>query len=196
MNLATIEPALVAWVRTLLGFAASDPVVFENQRRPADNGRIAILSWVASAGVGVDEVRWEDNEAPAPAPNLVPVVCGVRTLTLQVAVETLDQTSGATARAALELLRARLRRPSSLAALAAANLGLIGAEAVTSADYRVNQRLRSRALLEVRFNATSHDRDETGAGPAIESVDVTSHLTGTDGVELDASLQMSTEVIP
>lgn len=195
MDYTAAQPALVAWVKALTGL---EVVAWENEPRPhVPAGRLGVLSWLPTAGRGVDEVRWEDSNAVAPLPNLEPTVVGVRVLGLQVSVETLDQRPEAPhARATLERMRDRLRRPSSLAALAAANLGLIGAGDVAPADYRVDKRWVSRSVLDVRFNATSFDRDTDGAAPAIETVRVTSHIADVDGTELPAPEQFNDEVMP
>lgn len=198
MDFASLEPALKAWARALLGWAATDPVVFENEPRPRHNGRIATLALVSAVGVGVDETRYEDTGALAPLPNLAPAVVGARVLAVQIAVETVDQRPGSPhARAALERLRARLRWPSSLAALAAANVALIGAGTTSSADYlSADKRFVARALLEVRLNASSFEADALGATGAIESVAVTSDVTTPADASLPPALQMVDETIP
>lgn len=198
MDYAAAQSALKTLVTSVLGWTSpTDPVVFENEPRPRHNGRIAILSWVSGVGVGVDDLRWEDNGALAPDPNYVPTLAGDRMLALQVSVETLDQSPGAPhARAALEQFRTRIRRPSSLAALRAANLGMVDVGAVSQADYRVDNRMISRALIELRLNATTFDRDDDGAIGTIESTDITSHISDVDGTQLPASLQMNAENIP
>lgn len=204
MDFTATEDALAEWVRALMGLTADDAIAWEDRQRPWFQGRIVLLSWVAGAGVGVDEVRWEqrlvgDPPAPpvAPAPNLEPVIVGCRTVTLQISAEVHNQLPGAPhARALIERLRNRLSRPSSLATLAGLNLGLIGADGVVSANYEVDDHVVGRALLSVRFNATSFDRDTDGAVGSLESVEVTSHVQNPAGAEVAPALQMVNEVIP
>jgi hypothetical protein len=197
VDLVATQTALKAWARALLGLASNDPVLFENEPRVMFNRVLVLLSWVSGAGVGVDETRYEDSGATAPAANMVPVLTGARVAVLQVAVETLSQAPDApNARALCERLRDRLRRPSSLAALKAANLGLIDAQVITVADAKRDQRFNARAVVEVRFNATSFDRDADGAVSSIERVVLTSHVAKPDGAQLPAELQMTAEEIP
>lgn len=198
MTLAQLQTALKAWVVALAGLTASrDPVVFADEPRPMHNGTLALLTWVSGAPRGLDELRYEDNEEPAPAANMVPVVVGNRVRALQLEFETLSQDPAAPSALALcERVRDRLRRPSSLAALKAMNLGFVDAGLITVPDRKSDQRWRARTLLEVRFNATSFDRDADGAVSAIETVVLTSHVRGTDGAALPAAQQFNAEEIP
>jgi len=178
MDYAVLQPALVAWVKALTGLAV---VVWQDEPRPQSNGALGTLSWLGSGGVGVDEVLYEDTGAAKPAFDLVPVVRGLRTLRLQVSVDTFSQLPAGNARTLLEALRDRLRAPSSLATLRAVNLGVIGATDITEAPYKADQRWIKRALIELRFNATSGFRDTAGALPSIETVEVTTTITRPDG---------------
>ena len=196
MNFTVIEPALLAWFITLAGFGATDVCQWENAPRKAHNGRLALLSWVTTDGVGGDETRYEDNTGSVdPLTELVPVVVGFRVGVLQLSVEVHDQRSGQTARQVLETLRSRLRRPSSIAALKAVNVSLgARAGAVVQADYRVDQRWVSRCTLDVRLNLSSHDIDTTGATGTIETVGLNSTFTDPAGAALPASLQITGSV--
>lgn len=198
MSLATDQAAVKLWVRALLGFAARDPVVMENEPRPAFERVIATLAWVSRVRRGVDELRYEDSEEAAPADNLTPVVVGARVRVLQVTVETVSQAPDApSALDWCEHAQDRMHAPSSRAALAAANLGLVGAQVVTLADLESDQHMNARAVLDVRLNATSFERDAAGATGSIESVELTSDtLKGVDGVDLPAAQQFDHEVIP
>jgi hypothetical protein len=206
MNFETLQPALVTWVKALTGL---DVVVFENEPRPMHNGAIGVLSWTSNVGVGQDETRWDDDGSTAPSPpwdgtgdaptpNLTPVQVGNRLLALQVSIETHNTKPDAPHALALaERLRARARRPSSLASLEAMNLGLVDVQTTARADYRgVDQRWIARVVSEVRFNATSFEQDSDGATYSIETVGVTATLTDPAGESLAPSLQLSGEVMP
>lgn len=200
MDWTALQTALKAWVLALLGWSATrDVVIFENEPWKRDNRRVAVLSWVSGAPVAAGEVRYEDTGALAPAPDLEPVTIALDVLALQIALETDDQRpQGPHARAFAQTLRARLWRPSSLDALDAMNLGLIGSSAITQADYREkgNGRLVSRTIVEVRFNASSFDRDALAAAGSIESAEVTSHVDTAAGAPVATPLQMNAEEIP
>ena len=183
MDLATIEPALAAWVATLTDLP-SGLCVWENAPRPAipaSVGMLATLSWVSSPSVGVDGVTWAiDPDATSPLTENAPTVRGTRVMVLQVGVETLTQVPGKTARAVLEAMRIRLLSPSSMATLAAVNLAIGRPTAgVSKADYRVDGNWRPRSLMEVRFNATDSFTD-VGL-PSITSISATPTFTDPSG---------------
>lgn len=193
MDYEALQLALAAWVAALTGL---DPavVVWENDPRPLTDGVVALLAWLAEPTVGVDETRVEDTGAAIPAPDLSVTVVGCRTLTLQVALETFRQDPAAPhARALASALRARLRTPTSLAALRAANVGLIGAGDATRADYRADGgRWVARVALDVRLNATTFVRD--AATPSIAAVELTSTFVSPLGDAEAAALQIAAEV--
>jgi hypothetical protein len=193
MDFESLQPAIVAWLKTLTGL---DVVIWENDPRPLAPGLVALLAWLDEPVVGVDEQRVEDSGAPAPTPDLTPVVVGVRTLTLQVGLETFRQDPAAPhARALASRLRARLHLPSSHAALAAANLGLIGAGPAVRADYRGDGgRWVARVVVELRFNATTCEVD--AALPSLAAAEVTSTFVTPTGAAETADLQLAGDAIP
>ena len=176
MDLATIEPALLAWVAALTGVEASC-VLWENQPRVRPNTALVTLSWVSIAGVGTDETSWRYAENDDPLLEMSATVAGPRACVLQVSIETYDQRSGYTARSIAETARTRARGPTSEATLLAAGLGLAGVGDVRNADYRVDQRWIARTVMEFRLNAESRVAD--GHTSYIAEVDATLTLAGT-----------------
>lgn len=160
MDLATIEPALVTWAAAVTGVEASC-VVWENAPRVRPNTALVLLSWVSIVGVGIDETAWTYEANADPLAEMTATVAGPRACVLQLAVETFDQRPGHTARAIAEVARTRAQGPTSLAALQAVKLGFAGVGLVTNADYRVDQRMISRTVMEVRLNAESRVTDST-----------------------------------
>lgn len=193
MTTQSVRSALAAWVKALSGVEIA---VWENDPRPMHNGVIALLSWGASDVVGVDDLRWQYAENESPLEEMTPAVQGDRVLRVQVAFETTLQAIAGNARELCERMRSRLRRPSSLAALAAVGLGLVSAGPAVQADYRAQQHMVARALFDVTLNATTWDADADGATSYIATVEVTSHVSDVSGDELPASLQMQEQVIP
>lgn len=65
IRLADIQSALKTWVATLTGLSSA-AVIMENEPRPfAGKSVLAILSWVALAGVGSDDIRYRvDGDSP------------------------------------------------------------------------------------------------------------------------------------
>lgn len=179
MDLATIEPGLLDWAAAVTGVERAC-VQWENEGRVADNGRLCLLSWVSTVGLGTDDVRWVYAENANPLQEMTPVVEGPRTCVLQLSVECLDQRSGYTARAALEGARARIQAPSSLARLKALDLGYADVGPVLNADYPVDDHYVSRCTCDVTLNATGRFTDTAGRTSYIATVEVAATLTHPD----------------
>lgn len=201
MSLDAIQTALVAWVIALTGVEA--PFVgFKDDARAnvVTKGTSVDLSWVSDVGVGQDEIRYEEDDAAAiPDPNLTPVQMGNRLMVLQVGIETWDQRATVNAHTLANRLRGRVKLPSSLAALAAANVALVDIGGAINANYNSDGRIVSRRVIEIRLNATSTERGTTADQiGSIESVEVTSDkITDSTGdIALDDSLQITNEVMP
>lgn len=192
MDLETLQPLLVGWVRSL---TEVDVVLFENAPRPHHSGTLVLLSWVSMVSVGVEDQRYEDSERSAPALNLTPQTVGLRLVTLQLSIETLSQRPGApNAFTLAERFRSRARCPASLAAIAAMALGLVRVGSTLKADYRVDQRWVSRVIVEVRFNATAFET--SSPINTIETAKVSTALKNPAGDDLPVALQISEEVLP
>lgn len=193
MNLLVIEPAL----RTLAAACTGIPLalcVFENMPRPqSPDGRVVILSWISRAGVGQDGTRWDYASNADPLEEMTPTVQGSREAVLQFAVEiTADQRSGFNAAAILETARTRINRPSSHAALEAANLALAAIGPSTQADYPdANGRMVSRSLFEVRLNAHASESDPDGRTAYIAEVEAEASIASVAGDTFPDSIQPS-----
>lgn len=196
MDFEALQAALAALLLALLPDVTGVAVQWENEPRKMVLGPNVLLSWVSGGGVGVDETRWDDTEAAAQDPNMVPSLVGWRRLVLQVAPETTANQKPAThARTVAEKLRTRLRRESAQAALEAANLGLASVGDVTTADYTADQRQVSRCVFELVLNASSFETVADDAVSSIESVDLTSTVSDAGGTALPAAEQI-TGVLP
>ncbi len=196
MDFTALQNALAALLRSLLADVSGVAVQWENEPRKMVLGPNVILSWVSGGGVGVDETRWDDNEAAAPDPNMVPSLVGWRRLVLQVAPETTANQKPAThARTVAEKLRTRLRRESAQAALEAANVGLASVGDVTTADYTADQRQVSRCVFELVLNASSFETVADDAVSSIERVEANSTLNDAGGTALPGPEQI-TGVLP
>lgn len=195
MNLLVIEPALRTLASNVTGIAL--PLcVFENMPRPqSPDGRVVILSWISRTGVGQDGTRWDYAADADPLQEMTPTVQGSRECVLQFAVEiTADQRSGYNAAAILETARTRLNRPSSHAALEAANLALATIGPSTQADYPdANGRMVSRSLFELRLNAHASEADTDGRTAYIATVEAEASLASAAGVTFPDSIQPSQE---
>lgn len=193
MDFTTIEPALCALVASATGIEAAC-VLFENMPRVRHNGRLALLSWVSTGGVGsaTDEERWAYTPNADPLQEMRVTLCGPRELRLQVSVETLDQRPGYTARALAERARDRFTMPSSRTALAAVGLAFVRATEATQRDYRVDGRWVPRALFEVQLNGAASVEDVDARTSYIATAEVTASVVRPDGTPVTpSSLQPS-----
>jgi hypothetical protein len=189
MDLATIEPALLAWAAALTGV----PVAFcqwENAPRVQHRGQLVLLRWVSGVGRGSDGFTYEvDDDVTDDGPEMVAVSRGPRQLVVQVDVEVHDQRPGQTARALLERLRDRIYLPSSTDLLDAANVAL-GAPpgSILPLDYDIDGHFVSRCVLDVNLNAASVTRD-TGRVYSVATVGLSAALSDPAGAALADSIQ-------
>ncbi len=197
MSLESRQIAVTAWIAALTGVAPVF-VTFKNEANRVTKGQAVDLSWVSDVSVGVDEVRLElDDTVPAPYANLTPVQLGNRKVSLQVSIETSDQRPAVNARSLFERMRGRMRLPQSLAALAAANIGLVGVGSAINADYNAEGRMFSRVVCEIAMNVTSFERgDTTDQSGTIESVDVSSEYITVGDDPIPTPEQVIHEVMP
>lgn len=190
MDLATIEPALLAAVSTSTGLSAA-ACVFENAPRPVAPV-VALLSWVSRAGVGIDETSWAYEAAEDPIDEMTPTVEGPRYAVLQIAVEVYaDQRSGHNAASIAERARTRLMLPRVLDALAESSIAVATVGPATQADYTADGRMVSRSLFELRLNATATATDTDGRTSYIADASITATVRDATGSTVSETLQPS-----
>jgi hypothetical protein len=190
MDLATIEPALLAAVSTITGLSAA-ACVFENAPRPIAQA-VALLSWVSRSGVGIDEASWTYEAAEDPIDEMTPTVEGPRYAVLQIAVEVYaDQRSGHNAASIAERARTRLMLPRVLDALAESSIAVATVGPATQADYTADGRMVSRSLFELRLNATSVATDTDGRTSYIADASITATVRDATGSTVSETLQPS-----
>jgi hypothetical protein len=191
VDLSAIEPGLCAWVAARTGITAS-LVTFENAARPQfTTGGRALLSWVSMTAKDTPGVVWDYESQGAEGDALdemVPTVLGDRVLVLQVGVETIDHRPGYSASVLAQRLVDRAHAPSADAALEVLNLGLADVGAPQRADYEADRRMVSRAVVELRFNASFAFNDDDGRTASITSVEVGATVTGSNGSALPDSV--------
>jgi hypothetical protein len=198
MDFDLVQTTLKTWVSTLAGINVA-MVKWEGE--PLDRilppGVTAECSWVSITGMGQDETRWTvDSTVPAPGNNATASTVTMRVVVLQISFETFDQRASTKSRQYAENLRQSIYMPSSADTLRAANLKLIDAFDSRQADYWVDQRKKSRTLLEVRFNLADVRVDTASERGTIEHIVATSQLLGADGNPLATPLQVTNKVMP
>lgn len=162
------------------------PCDWRTQPRGMHTGARAQLDVIGGVGRGVDEPTWDDVPADDVADPPVAVratVHGIREMTLQVSVWALRQTLDQSAREYLERLRLRLRFPSTVVALDALGLAVVGIERVVQIDPEADGRKQSEASMDVRIAYGVRESDT--AIPYIETARI--HDDGL-GVDVTANL--------
>lgn len=198
MDFGAIEPALCALVAACIGLTGEDAgaVQFENAPRVRHNGVAAYLAWISTGPVGeaTDEERWGYTPDADPLQEMRVTLSGPRELRLQISVQSQDQRPGHTARALADEARARLQFPSSRDLLAAQGLAFVRVSPVTQADYRVDGRWISRAVIELQLNGASAVEDTASRTSYIATASVTASVRRPDGTLVTpASLQPTGE---
>ena len=188
LDRATAEAALVAWAALVTG---ADPAVcvWENAVRPRHNGVLVLLSEVSLTEVGADAAGWAFASNADPLQEMTPVAQGSRLWVVQVSVEVHDQRAGTSARAVAQRAAARAAWPRARAILTAAGCAVAGGGPTRTADYRVDGRVVSRELFELRLNATVSEADASGRTSYIASVSATAVVTDAAGNALPDALQ-------
>lgn len=168
MDLATIDAGLPTFLKTLLGI----PCEWRKTPRTMHVGPSMQLDIITSNGIGWDELVSRDASGPATQE----IVYGLREMTLQVTVWSLSQKLAESARFYLELLRTRLRWTSSLQALDALGLALIGVMPMVLIDAAQDGRTPSQASLDLRLSYGVAESD--APVPFIGKVDITRTIDG------------------
>ena len=156
---------------------------------------IATLHIVTTRSRGIDDVRGVNNLAAAPASNIDITVCGMREFTLAVQVESFSQKPNDAARVFLEAARTCIRLPSVRAELQAVGIALIEALPTVLLDSVVDDRMLSRANMDVRFSVADSKSDPIPV-QSIESVLISSSIKGPDGNVLPTPPNVLNKEIP
>lgn len=138
--------------------------------------------------VGEDETRYVEEtpeptpENPDPESQLIPYQMGNRRITLEVRVESHQQTDEMWAWSTIERMRTRLSRPSSLQKLLGINMALVRTQGAVPLPMVRDKRHISVAVMEVVLSARFADADVPVDW--IEHIEITSKLKDADDSEL------------
>jgi len=172
---AQIEVDLAALLAELLGI----PCDWRGKSRGMHITARAQIDSLTDNAIGVDEPVWADVPALPASPTAVQAtVHGLGEFTLQVLVESWQQSLAESARAYLKLLRSRLRLPSTLVRLAAMGLALVTIERSVPLDPQSDGRVTSSASMDLRLAYGTSEVD--AAIPYIETARVHSTELGLD----------------
>lgn len=190
MNRTTAEAALLSWAALVTGADAA-VCQWENAPRVIHAGTLVLLSEVSLAEVGADSAAWSYAANADPLLEMTPTAWGGRLWTVQVSVEVHDQRAATSARAIAQRAVARASWPRARALLTAAGCAIASVGATRRADYRVDGRMVSRELFELRLNTTVSEADTAGRTSYIATVSATATVVDPAGTALPSVLQPS-----
>lgn len=152
------------------------------------------LDIIANAQLGMDHAQHEFDAGGAAGEEMQVSQVGNRLLTLNVQVQTWDQSLACSARFYLERFRTRVRWPSSLAELRVFGLAVVRVGNLLLLDPPKDDHAYSRASLDVFFSG--HVLEEDAPTTYIQSADIRSNqLTDVDGSPTETQID-TTVTIP
>lgn len=166
MNLQTIQAAILQAVAAASGVPASR--VAWSGAREAATWRSAVL--IDLTLTGPSRVAWDEERTvyDEDTDELVLSLVGPRELRVDVKIESLDQTPGASAHQTASTLITRLQRASVQALLDAVGVSLATTSRPVNMDYKSDGRMVSVVIVELLFNAIEVDLDTTFDGERVE----------------------------
>ena len=173
MNIAIYKTAIKSWVETQSGLTAQ----WRDERGGWQAKTRARLHLHTTQAVGVDHIRWEQDTDLDPGEDFVPTFSGNREITLSIFVESRDQSGSNVASYYLEKLRTSLRKESVKSTLRTAGLAFSTAEAVVDLTSWVDDRIESKASLDVHFNAVVNETDTDAVDSFVETVEIAAEMT-------------------
>jgi hypothetical protein len=151
--------------------------------------------------LGDDEERREDVAADATgddapwAGKLRTRIVGHRKVTYRLVCDALENSDREWAWATIERIRTRLRRSTSIDALARVDASLNHVGAAIEANFTAQSRAHNRVILDFALNVRVNDVDETPTN-WIEHVVLTSEIENVDGDELPVPPNVTDLEIP
>lgn len=139
---------------------------------PDDYVQLTVLDVVRR---GQDGVRYELDQQTG---KLIPTVIGQREFVLRIEARAWSQELSQTAEAILLPLELALRLPSTEQLFNDLNIGLMTSGPVRQADIVVDERVQSRAVMDIRFATTIQLTDTNDAQDYIASVEYAITLHG------------------
>ncbi len=189
-----LNPAVLSLVESIAVDANGGTLTAEHKDRArkllsTQQKRALTLQILNVIGLGDDEERSEDvasgaTGADAPwAGKLRRSVVGHRKVTYRLVCDALENTDKAWAWGTIERVRTRLRRTTSLDALARVDAALNSVGQSLEANFRHDKRIVNRVLLDFALNVRVNDVEEAPIG-WIEHVVLTSEVHDVDGALL------------
>ena len=188
LALTTIKAAIKTWVEAQSGLKAQ-----WRDEAGGWQGKTRIRLHLRSFdSLGVDWLAWEQDEELSAPNDLVPTVQGNRMMVLEIMCESRDQRGNTSAPYYLEKLHTSLKKPSVRSILYAAGLVASSSEAVLDLPSIVDNRIESKAQLDIHLAAVVNERDEDEGDSFVETVEIAGEFVQPD----DSTLGWDKESFP
>lgn len=142
-------------------------------------------------GIGDDDRRMVDNGSGV----LQETLYGLRRVTLNLQTTCLEVSDASWAISILERIRTRLRRRRIIDQLLALNVGIVRIMQAIDLSKSQDQKVQSRASMDVILTMTSSDSDPVPTG-WFNTIEFTSHISDVSGVELPVPPNVVNKIIP
>jgi len=169
----TFKAAIKTWVEAQSGLVAQ----WRDEKGGWHQKPRILLHLMDSSGVGEDFLEYVQDTDLDVGSDFVPTVKGNRAMLLSMIAETRDQSGNNTALYYLEKVRTSLKKPSTRSTLYTAGLVASSAEPAKDISKWLDDRVESKAHLDVHLSAVVNDRDEGEAESYVQKATVTGELT-------------------
>jgi len=181
---AGIETAIETWFETSTGISAD----WKNDSRPVRFKPRGFLRILSSRRLGGTQLIYvEDTGAPAGS-EMVPLAVAQHQFTLSVQVVSRSQKPSEDARFFLEKARTNLTSPTNKKILQDANLSISRSEALINMDTVFDNRVESRANMDIIFNTTECESFTSEPTGFVDKVEISSDTNAQDAVDFNEEI--------
>jgi len=179
MNIATYKTAIKTWVEAQSGITAQ----WRDEAGGWQSKTRARLHLHGTKAKGTDWVSYTQDTDLDPGVDYIPTFKGNREITLSIFVESRNQAGSNVAIWYLEKLRTSLRKDSVKALLKTAGLAYSTVETPQDLSQWVDDRIESKASMDIHFNAVVNEIDADEADSFVETAGIAATLTKPDGAD-------------
>lgn len=165
---------LRSWIATRTGL----DVFWSDQPQEYEANDYVLLTMGPQRRIGQDGVRYVFDGSKPAGQDMVPTVVGQREFTLRIEVVAWSQELSHTAENPLGQLELALQLPSFQQLMLDLNLGLVSAGDLLQTDQVVDERVQSRAAMDIIFATSIQLSDADEAQSYIATADVQTTLQG------------------
>lgn len=165
---------LRSWIATRSGL----DVFWSDQPQEFEANDYVLLTMGNQRRIGQDGVRYSFDGSKPAGQDMIPVVVGQREFTLRIEVIAWSQELSQTAENPLGNLEAALQLPSFQQLLLELNLGLVSTGTLLQTDQVVDERVQSRAAVDIVFSTSIQLSDADEGQSYIATAGVQTTLQG------------------